>query len=218
MELHELINTADPAMPIVREWTSRAVRPVEILPPSANRDDVLLKLQVTTRSPMGAISYETGGVLVDHGWLRILGSGHKRLTRTLPGWNANRGQGFCLIADDAIGGFFAINAGRFGADVKKIYYFAPDSLRWEPLNIGYSAFLQWIFTGPYDQFCENFRWAGWETETTNLQGDRCFMIWPPPWTAEGKKQAARIGQMPVEEAWSAAMEVLGGSKPPANER
>jgi hypothetical protein len=63
--LHELINTDDPAMPLVREWVARAVRPVDLLPPSAQRDEALLRMQVTTRSPMGAVVYETGGILID---------------------------------------------------------------------------------------------------------------------------------------------------------
>jgi hypothetical protein len=32
--------------------------------------------------------YETGGLLMDHGWLRVLG----------PGWYGERGRGFLLVA------------------------------------------------------------------------------------------------------------------------
>src|SRR3954453_3662882 len=102
--LHELINRDEPSIPLVREWIEAAVRPVEVLPPSNGREDALLQTQVTTRSPMGAIVYETGGIIVDGGWLRILGSGHVRLSRALPAWNAGRSDGFYLIADDAVGG------------------------------------------------------------------------------------------------------------------
>ena len=49
--------------------------------------DVLVALQVTTRSPMGAIAFETGGLLFDHGWLRLLGSGSMRLEGDLARWN-----------------------------------------------------------------------------------------------------------------------------------
>ena len=31
-------------------------------------------MQMPTSSPMGAVIYETGGILIHHGWLRILGS------------------------------------------------------------------------------------------------------------------------------------------------
>src|SRR4249920_1805589 len=102
--LTELIDRDEPALPLVREWIASSVRPVELLPPSNVREDALFRTQVTTRSPMGAIVYETGGILIDHGWLRILGSGNPRLTRTLPGWNEGRSDGFFLVADDAIGG------------------------------------------------------------------------------------------------------------------
>lgn len=121
---------------------------------------------------MGAIVHETGGILIDHGWLRILGSGHARLTRTLPGWNKGKGEGFYLIADDAIGGFFALNGGVLGPDIQNAYYFTPDTLDWEPLGIGYSAFVQWACGGKLDAFYEWIRWERWEADTALLHGDR----------------------------------------------
>ena len=36
-----------------------------------------------------------------------------------------------FLAPCAIGGFFAPNRGALGADVKNVYYFAPDTPRWE---------------------------------------------------------------------------------------
>ena len=126
--VNELIEIHDPGIAHIREWVENAVNECFLLPPSEQRGDVLLETQVTTRSPMGAIAYETGGILIDGGWLRFLGSGHARISRTLPGWNKGRSQGYYLVADDAAGGFFAINGGAFGEDVKKMYYWAPDSL------------------------------------------------------------------------------------------
>src|SRR5688500_18884145 len=150
--LHELINRDDPGFPLVRQWVEAASRPVEILSPSDAREEALVQTQVTTRSPMGAVVYETGGILIDGGWLRVLGSGHARLTRTLPAWNSGRSDGFSLVADDAVGGFFAINGGALGDDVKSLYYFAPDSLDWEPMEGGYSEFIVWAFSGKLDRF------------------------------------------------------------------
>lgn len=129
--LEELIHRDDPAWPLVQEWIAKATRPVEVLPPSADAGASLVALQVTTRSPMGAIVLETGGILVDHGWIRILGSGHPRLPRSLPGWNAACGPGtsdmppFLRVADDAIGGFFALNGGHFGPGGPNVWYFSP---------------------------------------------------------------------------------------------
>lgn len=106
----ELTETDGPAIDLIYEWVSPAENQCEILPPSSEREAILLEVQVTTRSTMGAVAYETGGMLVDNGWLRFLGSGHPKLTRTLPGWNRGRANGIYLIADDAMGGFFASKA------------------------------------------------------------------------------------------------------------
>ncbi len=73
--LDELIDLQDPGWPLVQEWIAKASNPVEVLPADrARAEATLVELQVTTRSPMGAIALETGGLLVDSGWLRILGS------------------------------------------------------------------------------------------------------------------------------------------------
>jgi hypothetical protein len=88
---------------------------------------------------MGAIVYTTGGILVDNRWIRILGSGGAKLPRSLPEWNEGKAPAegekplFYLIADDVIGGFFAINGGAFGKDVGKVYYLTPDTLDWEAI-------------------------------------------------------------------------------------
>lgn len=108
--LDELLNHDEPCIPLIREWIKDSDHEVEVLPPSARREDVLLDLQVTTRSTMGAVAYETGGILIQNGWLRFPGSGHSKLTRTLPGWNEGRSEGLFLIADEAVGGFFAIKS------------------------------------------------------------------------------------------------------------
>src|SRR5436305_1147210 len=109
----ELINDIDPAWPLVQQWIGEASVAVEILPTdSAAGEAALYAAQVTSRSPMGAIALNTAGILIDHGWLRILGAGgHPRFQRSLPGWNQGRSDGFYLVADDAIGGFFALNGG-----------------------------------------------------------------------------------------------------------
>lgn len=144
-ELPELIDLNDPAWPLVQEWLAEATNRHEVLPREPQRAaSALQQLQVTTRSPMGAVVYETGGILIDGGWLRILGSGHPRLMRDPAQWTQSKAE--CqtlralLIADDACGGFFALNGGGLGEDVGSVYYFAPDTLNWESLDVGYTDF------------------------------------------------------------------------------
>jgi len=73
-QVEELINKTDPGWIFVDEWIKSAKNKVEILSVDTTKaKDALYKTQVTTRSPMGAIIYMTGGLLIDDGWIRILG-------------------------------------------------------------------------------------------------------------------------------------------------
>lgn len=192
--LTELINKSDPAWPLVSDWISKAKNNVEVLPADTARNSkALFNTQVTTRSPMGAVVYMTGGILIDHGWIRILGSGSNKLNRSLPGWNKEKtfkeygdAPSYLLIADDAIGGFFLLNGGGLGKDPGKIYYFSPDNLEYEPLDMSYTEFLQFCFNGDLDKFYEGNRWTTWKEDVAGLEADKVFNFFPYLWTKEGK--------------------------------
>jgi len=200
--LNELVEVEEPALPLVEEWAANAELPVEILPPSSHCNDVLVELQVTTRSVLGAITHGTGGILVDGGWLRMLGSGHQRLTRNIATWNSGRSNGFCLVADDAVGGFFALNGGAFGDDRGSVYYFAPETLKWESLGVGHAAFTQWAFTKRLHTFYAGMRWAGWEEEVEKLPGDQCFNFYPFLCSEQGSTQTSSRRPVPVAEQYA----------------
>lgn len=192
--VEELINKIDSGWPIIEEMVKSAKNKVEIL--SVNPDksnDALYKTQVTTRSPMGAIVYNTGGILVDNGWIRILGSGNTKLDRSLPDWNKGKSfkefgeaPSFLLIADDAVGGFFILNGGSLGEDLGKVYYFDPDNLGYEPLDITYTEFLNFSFNNDLNKFYKDFRWKNWQKEVSELDGNKVFNFYPYLWTKEGK--------------------------------
>lgn len=207
--LQELINRDDPGWPIVEDWIKGAKCPVEVLPATPTQtDDALLALQVTTRSPMGAIVHNSGGILVDHGWLRILGSGHPRLPRTLPGWNVNVGvmkpgevSPFLLIADDVVGGFFAIDGGGLGFRPGHVAYFPPDTRAWESLDRGYSDFLTWSLSGKLEGFYGDQRWPGWEKEVRALDGARGYSLYPPLGFGGGSIPERSRAAVPMSELW-----------------
>ena len=68
--IEELINENDSGWPFVAEWINSAKNKVEILTADKQKaKDALYKTQVTTRSPMGSIVFETGGILVHHFYL-----------------------------------------------------------------------------------------------------------------------------------------------------
>jgi hypothetical protein len=167
---------------------------IEILPADhAKAKEALYQTQVTTHSLMGAIIYFTGGILIDNGWIRILGSGNDKLNRTLPSWNKGKtfnqfGEQpkFLLVADDVAGGFFAVNGGSLGSELGKVYYLAPDDLKWESLHIGYTEFINFCLVGNMNQFYDGLRWTGWENDMKGMTGNDGFSIYPFLWTKEGK--------------------------------
>ena len=168
---------------------------VVVLPADHKKaEEALYQTQVTTRSLMGAIVYFTGGILIDNGWLRILGSGgNEKMNRSLPGWNKGKtfktlGEkpGYLLIGDDAIGGLFAINGGALGPDLGKVYYMAPETLKWESLNQGYSDFIDFCLNGAISKFYESYRWKNWQKEVSTLNGDSAISFYPFLWSKEGQ--------------------------------
>nr|WP_315238970.1 DUF2625 family protein [uncultured Flavobacterium sp.] len=213
--IEELINENDSGWPFVTEWIKLAKNKVEILSVDKQKaKDALYKTQITTRSPMGSIVFETGGILVDNGWIRILGSGSEKLKRNLPEWNLGKGftefgqpSSFLLVADDAIGGFFLLNGGGLGKDLGKIYYWAPDNLEFEPLNLTYSDFLFFCFNNNLDEFYKGYRWKTWKNDVAKLDCDKVFNFSPYLWTKEGKNiEKVSKKDVPIEEQYKLNLE------------
>lgn len=212
----ELINTQEPGWELVTAWIDSATNTVTVLPVTENKArETLYETQVTTRSPMGAIVFSSGGILVDHGWIRILGSGHPAFNRTLHTWNVDKtmfkegNAGFILVADDAAGGFFAINGGGLGQDMGKVYYFDPRALAWEPLDITYSEFLVFCFEGDLADFYQDLRWKDWQQDVSTLDGNEVFSFYPMLWTQEGKDiNTVHRSKVPVEEHYSFTIQLI----------
>lgn len=211
--LDELVNTDEPGLALVREWMSTAVNPVEMLPcHPLDGERTLLELQITTRSPMGAIAHGTGGLLVDRAWVRVLGAGCERLPRSIATWNEldagrpMRLDGALLIGDDAVGGFFGLSAGGIPVAPRTVGYYAPDALEWEDTGVGYSDWLRWLFTGDLEAFYENARWPGWREEVEPLAGDRALHVWPPLWAAGPPVEKRSRKPVPLEELWGLYVE------------
>ncbi len=209
--LDELIDNKDSGWVMLKEWIEEAKNKVEVLDKDNSRaDSTLYQLQVTTRSTMGAIVYETGGLFIDNGWIRVLGSGSDRLGRTITNWNLGKsyekfGQvpEVLLIADDIMGGFFAINGGVFGKETfGKIYYFAPDNLEWECLNMGYTDFIKWLLNGDVNQFYEGYKWTDWEKDILKLNGDEVISFFPYLFTQYDDYNKLSRKTIPIEESWN----------------
>ena len=167
---------------------SEAPYPARVLPADpARADTVLAALGMTTRSWLGAVVAYTGGLLIDHGWLRVLGSGASGLPDVVAAADPEL-QGL-IVAYDVLGGQFAWVPAEHGAP-PTVHYFGPDSLEWQDLGRGYGDWLHAMLGGSLTRFYDTVRWPGWEAEVAELAPDTGIGVHPPPWTAEGKDLSA----------------------------
>lgn len=167
-----------------------------LLPNADQVPQCLSTLEVTTRSWLGAVVANSGGLLVDHGWLRVLGSGHGELPDIL--WQAEPSSRWLTVAVDVLGGHYAwIQAAPDRAPT--IHYFGPDLLEWQDLERGYGDWLAAALTGLVTPFYDTLRWPGWEAEVAGLALSQGISTFPPPSTVEGKDLGA-VSRAPVPMA------------------
>ena len=162
----------------------------------------LHRLQVTTRSVLGALAWESGGLLVDHGWLRLLGGGPD-----LPDLATASGLGeptdssepppFLTVGYDVLGGRFAVNGGGLPGEPGEVCFYAPDDLDWEPLDMGHGSFIEWALTGDVAGFYADLRWPGGEQEASGGGLDQGLSVYPPLFTREAKADLAGASRRPV---------------------
>ncbi|MDT0124252.1 DUF2625 family protein [Paenibacillus sp. RRE4] len=174
--------------------------------------NTLHQLQVSTRSYIGAVAYETEGMAVDHGWITLLGAGGESVYGSLASWNGLSDEpavealpGMMVVAYDVAGGFFALDTGKFNGS-GQIYYFAPDALEWEDTELSYSEFMTWLAEGDLQLFYETFRWKGWQEDMAQLDNGQVFAYFPPLWTKEGSGKKSSKSPVHIAEAWKAVLE------------
>ncbi|OOF56992.1 DUF2625 domain-containing protein [Rodentibacter myodis] len=193
--LEQLTLPEHSAWPTLSQWIAQARNDCQVIKKdqgSAERE--IFTMQMPTSSPMGSVIYETGGILIHHGWLRILGSGSFKLPRGLMDWNFSKSFSesgekpqYLLVADDVIGGYFALNGGSLGQALGKIYYFSPKDLSWHNLNFTYTEFLAWALNGDLEAFYQGLFWQGWQEDVKQLDGNQVFVFTPD--LAEDKNRA-----------------------------
>ena len=184
--IEQLTDPSQSVWPVIQKWTELARNQCEVISKDqASAERELFSMQMPTSSPMGAVIYETGGILVDHGWLRILGSGSFKLPRGLMDWNFSKSfqksgdkPKYLLVADDVMGGYFALNGGSLGEQLGKIYYFSPNDLTWHSLNFTYTDFLGWSLNGNLEAFYQDLRWENWQQDIKQLDGNQVFAFNP----------------------------------------
>ncbi|MFE6051382.1 DUF2625 family protein [Kitasatospora sp. NPDC056446] len=234
--IEELTAVDDPAWPELATALAASPAAARVLP--ADHDEgrrCLLQLQVTARSTLGALVLNTGGLLLDHGWVRVFGGGLPgggptggpaaegrlpslgRVNRFPavfdPAWFPASGL---VVGQDVVGGVFALNghdpaaAGRPGAP-GQMTYFAPDTLEWEALDMGHTAWVAWLLSGRLRTFYDGLRWPGWRAEAEALALSQGITVYPFLWSPEAQADLSATSRraVPMREVLGVAAEFAG---------
>ncbi len=150
---------------------------------------VLDILKITSESILGSIVLNTSEIVIDN-WIRILGHG-SNINRSILSYNLIQEDGIAkqidkmlIVGDDVVGGIFALNAGKFSERIGEVWYFAPDTLEWETLEMKYSEFITWIIKGNIDEFYTTMRWSEWKDQCKNIKFNDAVLIYPFLWSNE----------------------------------
>lgn len=202
----ELVDVSDPAWDEIRALAEGSGSATVLDIERAQGEEVLWRLQVTARSYLGALALNTGGLLVDHGWFRLLGGGSPRMLDLASAndlgdpTSSSASPPSLLVAYDALGGRFAIDGGGLGVAPGEVCYFGPDSLAWGGLGGGHAQFVTAVIDGTLSATFADLRWANWEQEVESLSPDQALSIFPPPFTKEGRDIASASRRpVPVRE-------------------
>ncbi|GAA0806054.1 hypothetical protein Sya03_37570 [Spirilliplanes yamanashiensis] len=182
------------AWPEISAVVAAAPYRVQVLPVDAGRAErCRTALGLTTQSWLGALVTHTGGLLVDQGWLRVLGGGHAGLPDVAEA--ADPAAQLLTVAYDVLGGRFAWTQARPDAP-PTVHYFGPDVLAWEDLGQGYADWLYAMLAGSVTEFYASLRWPGWAEEVAALSPGEGLHTSPPPSTVEGA-DLSRAARRPV---------------------
>lgn len=192
------------------EWKSDAKNDVTVFAPDSNRAlFAMYEGDLDPNSMLASFILHSGGMVVDHGWIRVLGSGCTDFMRGFKDWNRGKskpgkdGSYYLLVADDVVGGFFGIKMSP-GAnpDKAKVWYLGASNLQWVNTGIDYPTFLKFCFVGDMKGFYYDYRWDGWQEEVSKFSQRHTIGCYPELWTRETRVQESNRKVLDVATLWN----------------
>lgn len=140
-----------------------------------------------------------GGIIIDN-WIRLYGCGQLNVIEKNKKYNKENTVDI-ILGEDIIGGLFALKDGF-------VYYFAPDALKWENLNIYYANYIDWLINSNDDvnKFYELYRWNTWKDDVSNISLDDGISFYPPLFTKYNINERSKK-VIPMDEIIGINMEI-----------
>lgn len=140
-----------------------------------------------------------GGIIIDN-WIRLYGCGQLNVIEKNKKYNKENTVDI-ILGEDIIGGLFALKDGF-------VYYFAPDTLKWENLNIYYANYIDWLINSNenVNKFYELYRWDTWKDDVSNISLDDGISFYPPLFTKYNINERSKK-VIPMDEIIGINMEI-----------
>jgi len=185
--IEELTENLESGWEAILEEIALSPNKPEIIPASLVKGkEALVKLQMTSRSYLGAVVLNSGGLISNNGLIRIFGSGSSEipdLSKVNQLTTLDNYPDMLVIGYDVFGGVFALDGGGLGIEPGTICFLSVDTLEWAGLDLPYSQFLSWLIDGSrIEGFYDNLLWEGWQDNVKNLPSGYGFHLYPPPST------------------------------------
>ena len=184
---------------------------IELIGGQDNAGSVIVNdLKLNPQTTLSAVIGNVAGIKVNN-TIRILGQGNQdikgihKINEVKCGM-ATKIRDLLIVATDVFGGFYAMNTAEGKGPVGEIFYFAPDTLGWEALNMKYSQFLYWTVHGNTDDFYSSMKWSDWEQIAKAVGFDEGILIYPFLWSNEINIETASKKIVPFEELFCVNME------------
>ncbi len=171
---------------------------------------IIDKLELNENTFFANVILKIAGIKIDN-CIRILGQGDNQIV-SIQEINAfelgmpNKIKGMLIVAHDIFGGFFAMNIGAMNEQLGIIFYFAPDTLNWESLDMNYSQFFQWCMLGNVDEFYESLRWNGWKEIAQVVDFNNGILFYPFLWSKEFDINTVSKKIVPFDELFNINMD------------
>ena len=174
---------------VILKSIKEAQKAVSVLP---KQDERLLVIErqysINKESTLGAIVYNTGGIVVD-GWIRIYGAGELDF--------AERNKLFpydeIVVGEDILGGLFIILEGG------NVAYFAPDTMAIEDMEISFGQFIYWCLHGDTDTFYLDYKWEHWQEDVASLGLSYGMSFYPYLWAEAESIEKRHREPIPMKE-------------------
>ena len=173
---------------------------IDLVMADSGDKEIIEELNIKEQSALGQILVHASTIVIN-GYLNILAKDaneeglvffNNKIKAYYPG---NK----LIIAYDVWGGIFSISNGDFDGNAQKIWYYAPDSLMWECLDIDYADFIVWICSENIKSFYKSFLWNEIDSILKKMKNGEGILVYPFLWSNECVIENANKEIVPIEE-------------------